>query len=274
MLGYSDSNKDGGFLMSSWRLYRTTQRLLQVANAELRATAALPRVRGGTVGRGGGASYDAILSTTFRQRARPAAAHRTGRNYPGQVRRSAAGTQSPRDAGCRAAGSEPRTGRTGCGTGRAATKPRSTRSRAIRTAPTVRSSGTEGFAILLQRYADCRSWNSTWQSASRAALYRAYGVCGDCLGILLGPVSSCCPAGTGSAAAATWLKDGTVGEKRDRAALLAEMARDWPFPAHCFRTCGWYRQGRSRNMVRVTRVWRATVVVAPQSWRRSARIGL
>jgi phosphoenolpyruvate carboxylase len=61
MLGYSDSNKDGGFLASNWNLYRATQQLLELFDQE-GVQLRLFHGRGGTVGRGGGPSFEAILA--------------------------------------------------------------------------------------------------------------------------------------------------------------------------------------------------------------------
>ncbi len=68
MLGYSDSNKDGGIFTSNWELYRAETDLVELFD-ELNNDGQTKHIRlrmfhgrGGTVGRGGGPSYEAILA--------------------------------------------------------------------------------------------------------------------------------------------------------------------------------------------------------------------
>lgn len=62
MLGYSDSNKDGGYFTSTWELYRGSTALARLFSTKPGIALRLFHGRGGAVGRGGGPSYEAIVA--------------------------------------------------------------------------------------------------------------------------------------------------------------------------------------------------------------------
>ena len=65
MLGYSDSNKDGGYLSSCWTLYKAQQQLTAIGD-KFGVKITFFHGRGGTVGRGGGPTYEPITSQPLR----------------------------------------------------------------------------------------------------------------------------------------------------------------------------------------------------------------
>ncbi|GAB4235081.1 MAG: phosphoenolpyruvate carboxylase [Acidobacteriota bacterium] len=64
MLGYSDSNKDGGYLTANWELFRAQRRLVEAA-AEYGVQVRFFHGKGGPIDRGGGLSYRTILAQPF-----------------------------------------------------------------------------------------------------------------------------------------------------------------------------------------------------------------
>ncbi len=120
MIGYSDSNKDGGYLTANWALFEAQERARRRGRVDGRAAAAVPRSRRhGRAGRRAGLRGDPGPTAGLRRR--PAADHRAGRDGRRQVRPAVVGPAQPGDPRGRHAG----------GVGRARRPPRS-RDRAVR----------------------------------------------------------------------------------------------------------------------------------------------
>ena len=234
MLGYSDSNKDGGIFTSNWELYRAEIALVtlfdQLANShniQLR----MFHGRGGTVGRGGGPSYQAIL-------AQP----------PGTVRGQIRLTEQGEVIGSKYA--NPEIGRRNLETLVAATleatllQPTKSATKAFLDAAAELSSNsmaayralvyeTPGFTEYFFGSTPIREiaeLNIGSRPASRKATQKIEDLRAIPWGFSWGQCRLTLPGWFGFGSAVnTYINSGTPEEAKERTALLQKMVKQWPF---------------------------------------------
>jgi len=234
MLGYSDSNKDGGIFTSNWELYRAEIALVELFDELAKTTPIKLRMfhgRGGTVGRGGGPSYEAIL-------AQP----------PGTVRGQIRLTEQGEVIGSKYA--NPEIGRRNLETLVAATleatllQPTKSATPAFLEAATELSSAsmaayralvyeTPGFTEYFFSATPIREiaeLNIGSRPASRKASQRIEDLRAIPWGFSWGQCRLTLPGwyGFGSAVQA-FTTTGTPAQQKERLALLQKMVRQWPF---------------------------------------------
>jgi phosphoenolpyruvate carboxylase len=234
MLGYSDSNKDGGIFTSNWELYRAEIALVELFD-ELAATNPIKlrmfHGRGGTVGRGGGPSYEAIL-------AQP----------PGTVRGQIRLTEQGEVIGSKYA--NPEIGRRNLETLVAATleatllQPTKSATKAFLDAAAELSGAsmaayralvyeTPGFTEYFFSSTPIREiaeLNIGSRPASRKATQRIEDLRAIPWGFSWGQCRLTLPGWYGFGAAVhTFVTTGTVAQQQERTALLQKMYKQWPF---------------------------------------------
>ena len=235
MLGYSDSNKDGGIFTSNWELYRAEIALVELFDELAVAHGITLRMfhgRGGTVGRGGGPSYQAIL-------AQP----------PGTVRGQIRLTEQGEVIGSKYA--NPEIGRRNLETLVAATleatllqptKPAtqafltaaaslSTRSMAAYRALVYETPGFTEYFFSATPIREIAELNIGSRPASRKASQKIEDLRAIPWGFSWGQCRLALPGwyGFGSAVEAMLADGGTPAKRKEATQLLQKMVKEWPF---------------------------------------------